>query len=50
MVKIVDAEFSIEASELITAPEIDAKIKPLNPAGIRFLISRGKAASEVAES
>jgi len=50
MVKIVEAEFSIEASELMTAPVIAAKINPRNPAGMRFLISNGKAASAVPAS
>ncbi len=45
IVKIVLALFSIEASELMTAPPIAAKIKPLSPAGINSLIKNGKAAS-----
>ena len=45
MVKIVEAEFNMEARELITAPPIAAKINPRNPPGIKFLIIKGKAAS-----
>ena len=41
IVNIVEAEFSIEASELITAPAMAAKINPFIPAGIRFLIRSG---------
>ena len=40
MVKMVDAELSIDASELITAPEIAAKINPRIPTGIRFFIKK----------
>jgi hypothetical protein len=38
---MVQAEFNIEASELITAPQMAANIKPLSPMGIRLLINIG---------
>jgi hypothetical protein len=41
MVKIVDAEFSIDASELITAPLIAAKMKARTPGPNRFRMRRG---------
>ena len=41
IVKIVDAELSIEARELRTAPVIAANMNPLNPPGIRFLMMSG---------
>ena len=45
MVKIVEAEFSMEARELMTAPPIAAKMNPKNPFGMIFLIMVGRAAS-----
>ena len=45
MVKMVEAAFSIEARELITAPRMAASMKPRRPVGIRCLIRRAKAES-----
>ena len=47
MVMIVEALFSMEPSELMTAPAIAANIKPLRPVGIRLRINSGNAASDV---
>ena len=41
MVKIVEAELSMDASELITAPAIAANMNPRIPSGIKFRIKRG---------
>jgi hypothetical protein len=41
MVKMVEAEFSMEARELMTAPARAARMKPLSPAGMRFRMRRG---------
>ena len=41
MVKMVDAEFNIEARELMTAPLMAAKINARTPGPTRFLISNG---------
>ena len=45
IVKMVEAAFSIEASELITAPRMAASMKPRRPVGIRCLMSSAKAES-----
>ncbi len=45
MVKIVDAELSIEARELMTAPLIAAKMNARTPGVTKFFINNGYAAS-----
>ena len=41
MVKIVEVEFNIEASEETIAADKAAKIRPFIPTGIKFLINHG---------
>ena len=41
IVKIVEAEFNIEANELITAPLIAANINARKPGPTKLLINRG---------
>ena len=43
MVKIVEVEFNIEASEETIAADNAARIRPFIPDGIKFLISQGAA-------
>ena len=45
IVKIVEVEFNIEANEETIAAARAARISPLNPTGIKFLISQGAALS-----
>ena len=45
MVKIVEVEFNIEASEETIAADKAAKIRPFIPTGIKFLINHGAALS-----